>query len=140
MTRSFIRAITSGRKRAASIIGCGAKPVARAFFSPPPKTAFFDFPGFMRVVIVGAGGAGSMAAWRLAKAGQEVIALEQFRIDHDLGSSFGDSRIVRRVYADAFYTALMADAYPLWDELMAEADDRALFVKAGGIFCGAADH
>src|SRR5262249_48713891 len=41
---------------------------------------------------------------------------------------------------DALYTALMADAYRLWDELMADAGDSGLFVQAGGIFCGAADH
>jgi sarcosine oxidase len=93
----------------------------------------------VRAVIVGAGAAGSMAAWRLAKAGQQVVALEQFRLDHDRGSSYGDSRIVRRVYPDPLYTELMADAYQLWDELTAEARDRGLFVQAGGVFCGAAD-
>ena len=77
----------------------------------------------MRVVIIGVGGVGSMAAWRLADTGQDVIALEQFRIDHDKGSSYGDSRIVRRVYPDPFYTSLMADAYLLWDELMTQTND-----------------
>ncbi len=94
----------------------------------------------MRVVIVGTGGVGTMAAWRLAKVGHEVVALEQFQIDHDRGSSYGDSRIVRRVYPDTLYTALMADAYRLWDELMHEAGDSGLLVQVGGIFCGAADH
>jgi len=56
----------------------------------------------MRVVIVGAGGVGTMAAWRLARTGNEVIALEQFQLDHDQGSSYGDSRIIRRVYSDPY--------------------------------------
>jgi len=94
----------------------------------------------MRVVIIGVGGVGSIAAWRLADTGQEVIALEQFRIDHDKGSSYGDSRIVRRVYPDPFYTSLMADAYVLWDGLMTQANDQGLFVRVGGVFCGASDH
>src|SRR5581483_7978883 len=94
----------------------------------------------MRVIIIGVGGVGAMAAWRLAKAGQEVIALEQFRLDHDRGSSYGDSRIVRRVYPDPLYTALMADAYALWDELMAEARDDGLIVRAGGLYFGVAAH
>src|SRR5579871_6765454 len=93
----------------------------------------------MRVVIVGAGGVGAMAAWRLAKAGVEVIALEQFRLDHDRGSSYGDSRIVRRVYPDLLYTGLMADAYTLWDELQAQTPD-PIIVRAGGVFYGPADH
>jgi sarcosine oxidase len=94
----------------------------------------------MRVVIVGAGAVGIMTAWRLARAGQEVVALEQFRIDHNRGSSYGDSRIVRRVYPDPLYTTLMADAYRLWDELIGEAGDSGLLVQTGGIFCGAPDH
>ena len=77
-----------------------------------------------------------MCAWRLAKAGHEVIALEQYRLDHDKGSSFGDSRIVRRVYPDPFYTKLMARSYELWDELMTDSHDPNLFVKSGGIFVG----
>src|SRR5436305_1482297 len=72
----------------------------------------------MRVVVLGVGGVGAMAAWRLAAAGCDVIALEQYRIDHDRGSSFGDSRIVRRVYPDQVYTRMMAGAYALWSRLM----------------------
>lgn len=94
----------------------------------------------MRVVIVGVGGVGAMAAWRLAQAGHEVVALERFRLDHDRGSSYGDSRIVRRVYPDALYTALMADAYALWDALQAQFPEEELIVRAGGIFCGPEDH
>ena len=94
----------------------------------------------MRVLIIGVGGVGAMAAWHLAKAGHEVIALERFHLDHDQGSSYGESRIVRRVYPDTLYTALMGEAYRLWDELMTEADDCSLFIQAGGVFCGSADH
>ena len=98
----------------------------------------------MRVLIIGVGAAGAMAAWRLARNGKDVIALEQFALDHDRGSSYGDSRIVRRVYSDALYTRLMGDAYALWDELNAAAsaffDPEPLFVPSGGVFCGPADH
>ena len=93
----------------------------------------------MRVVIVGAGGVGTMTAWRLARVGHEVIALEQFQLDHDQGSSYGDSRIVRRVYSDPFYTRLMAESYRLWAELISEAQDSGLFVQAGGGVWGPAD-
>jgi sarcosine oxidase len=94
----------------------------------------------MRVLIIGVGGVGAMAAWRLTQAGHEVIALEQFQLDHDRGSSYGDSRIVRRVYADPLYTALMADAYPLWDELQAQFPSEELFRPVGGIFFGPESH
>jgi len=81
-----------------------------------------------------------MAAWRLAQKGHEVVALERFRVDHDRGSSFGDSRIVRRVYADPLYTALMADSYRLWNELeelhARDAGAASLVNWCGGIFFG----
>ncbi len=91
-------------------------------------------------MIAGLGVVGAMAAWRLARMGHEVIGFEQFGLDHDRGSSYGDSRIVRRVYPDPLYTNLMADAYPLWDELQAHASDEELFCRAGGLYCGPAGH
>jgi monomeric sarcosine oxidase len=94
----------------------------------------------MRVIIVGAGIVGTMAAWRLAQAGHDVQVFEQFGLDHDRGSSYGDSRIVRRVYTDALYTALMADAYPLWSELQSHFPDQELFSLPGGIFFGPRTH
>ena len=94
----------------------------------------------MRVLIIGAGSAGAATAWRLAKAGHEVTALEQFRQDHDRGSSFGESRIIRRVYPDALYTNLMAGAYPLWDELQAESSWQNLVELCGGIYVGTRDN
>lgn len=94
----------------------------------------------MRVLIIGVGGVGAMAAWRLAQEGHEVVALEQFRVDHDLGSSYGDSRIVRRVYPDSLYTALMADSYTLWNELerlhSSRSDGERLVNWCGGVFFG----
>lgn len=94
----------------------------------------------MKVAVIGAGVVGALAAWNLARRGHEVVVLEQFQIDHDRGSSYGDSRIVRRVYADPFYTELMAEGYELWDELQSQAPDTELFCRAGGLFFGPADH
>jgi monomeric sarcosine oxidase len=81
-----------------------------------------------------------MAAWRLAESGHQVTVLEQYELDHDRGSSYGDSRIVRRVYPDAFYTSLMASAYPLWAELQSRFPREELFTATGGIFVGPRDH
>jgi monomeric sarcosine oxidase len=93
----------------------------------------------MRVLIVGAGIVGAMTAWHLARAGHEVLVFEQFDLDHDWGSSYGDSRVVRRVYSDPFYTRLMADAYPLWEEFQSYWGDE-LFTQVGGIFFGPPEH
>ncbi len=93
----------------------------------------------MRVAVIGAGGVGSAAARFLAAGGHEVIVLEQFALDHDRGSSYGASRVIRRVYPDVFYTGLMEHAYRLWRELEAEAGE-PLLLETGGLFFGPADH
>jgi len=92
----------------------------------------------MRVAVVGIGGTGSAAARYLASAGHEVVGYEQFRVGHNQGSSHGESRIIRYTYPDALFTAMMADAYPLWAELEREAGEE-LFVRCGGLYFGRYD-
>lgn len=91
-----------------------------------------------RIAVLGAGGVGSAAARFLAREGHDVTVVEQFEVDHDRGSSYGASRIIRKTYPDAFYVALMHEAYPLWDELEREAGE-PLFTRTGGLFFGPAD-
>src|SRR5436305_13924800 len=74
----------------------------------------------MRVAVIGAGGVGSAAARFLAMGGHEVILLEQFAVDHDRGSSYGQSRVIRRASPDVLYTRLMEPAARLWRELERE--------------------
>ena len=52
------------------------------------------------VVVIGAGGMGSSAAWRLARAGRQVVLLERFERGHAWGSSHGATRIFRVSYRD----------------------------------------
>ena len=92
-----------------------------------------------RIVILGAGGVGSAATRFLASEGHRPLVLEQFAPDHDRGSSFGASRIIRRVYPDRFYTGLMDAAYPLWEELERDAGE-ALLLRTGGLFFGPDAH
>lgn len=91
------------------------------------------------VGVVGAGIVGTCAAWRLAAAGARVTVFERFALDHDRGSSYGDSRIVRRFYDDPRYTRLMTHAYPLWRELERESG-RELLLTAGGLYIAPQDH
>jgi monomeric sarcosine oxidase len=93
----------------------------------------------MKIAVCGAGGVGSAAARFLAREGHEVHLLEQFNIDHDRGSSYGESRIIRKTYPDRLYTQLMTAAYPLWEELEKEAGE-SLFVRCGGLTFGKADN
>ena len=86
-------------------------------------------------IVVGAGGVGSAAAYYLAKAGQRVLLLEQFELNHQNGSSYGSSRVIRYTYDNPIYIDLMRAAYPLWFELQAEAGEQ-LYVKTGGLDFG----
>lgn len=86
-------------------------------------------------IVLGAGGMGSAAAYYLALAGQKVLLLEQFKIDHQKGSSYGSSRVIRYTYDNPIYTELMRAAYPLWLALEKEAGEQ-LYVKTGGLDFG----
>ncbi|GAB4385718.1 MAG: N-methyl-L-tryptophan oxidase [Elainellaceae cyanobacterium] len=83
-------------------------------------------------IVLGAGGMGSAAAYYLAKAGQKVLLLEQFELNHQKGSSYGHSRAIRYAYDHPIYINLMRAAYPLWFALEAEAGEQ-LYVKTGGL-------
>jgi sarcosine oxidase len=75
------------------------------------------------VIIVGAGLAGSAAAWELIRRGREVVLLERFEPGHTRGSSHGSARIFRRAYPDPLYVQLTGLAGERWRELEAEAGE-----------------
>jgi len=85
------------------------------------------------VIVVGCGGLGSAAAYWLAqRAGGDVLALEQFVLGHDRGSSQDHSRIIRRSYHDPTYIELAKPAYELWDNLE-QASGVQVKVITGGL-------
>jgi len=89
----------------------------------------------MKIAIVGLGAAGSATLLEAAAAGFEVMGYEQFEIGHDLGSSHGASRLIRRTYPDFFHSRWMAAAYEAW----LKAEDRTgeeLLVTCGGLTFG----
>src|ERR1700724_1445243 len=69
------------------------------------------------VVIIGAGRAGSAAAWALARRGRSAVVLEAFEPGHRRGSSHGSARIFRRAYPDPLYVQLTGRAQQLWRQL-----------------------
>ena len=89
-------------------------------------------------IVIGAGAMGSAAAYYLSRRGQRVLLLEQFAIDHQRGSSYGFSRIIRYSYDSPAYVELAKDTYPLWFALEDELGER-LVTKTGGIDFGPAD-
>lgn len=84
------------------------------------------------LIIIGAGAMGSAAAYHAAKTGQRVLLLEQFEIDHQNGSSYGLSRIIRYAYDHPAYIRMAKSVYPMWAELEAEAGEK-LHTPTGGI-------
>lgn len=95
--------------------------------------------GAMNVAVIGSGIVGACAAFDLASSGNNVTVYEQFDIDHDRGSSYGDSRIIRRFYDDPYYTALMPLAYDLWRRLERTTGVH-LIDTLGGLYFGPRDH
>ncbi len=88
-------------------------------------------PNHYDVIVVGAGVAGSAAAYRLA-ASHRVLVLEQYAFLHKLGSSHGGSRIFRHAYADERYVALAVAADELWRGLEHDTDEK-LLTRTGGL-------
>jgi monomeric sarcosine oxidase len=74
-------------------------------------------------VIIGAGLAGSAAAWALSGRGRSVAVVEAFAPGHRRGSSHGSARIFRRAYPDPIYVRLTGQAQQLWRRLADEAGE-----------------
>lgn len=88
-----------------------------------------------RVVVVGAGLAGSAAAWRLVTGGDDVTLVEAFSPAHGGGSSHGSARIFRHAYPDVFHASLTVRALEEWRELE-EAAGVDLVRRTGGLDFG----
>ncbi len=89
-------------------------------------------------IVIGAGAMGSAAAYYLSKRKQRVLVLEQFELNHRLGSSYGHSRIIRYSYGFPEYIELAKDTYPLWFALQENLGE-TLYAQTGGIDFGPAE-
>ena len=88
------------------------------------------------VAIIGLGAMGSAAAYQLAKRGASVIGFDRFMPPHTMGSSHGDTRIIREAYHESpAYVPIVQRAYELWDELAEEAGE-TLLQQTGGLMLG----
>jgi len=88
------------------------------------------------VIVVGLGGMGSAVAAQLAGRGLRVLGIERHGIAHSLGSSHGESRVIRQAYFESpAYVPLLLRAYQLWRELETSTG-ASLFTKTGGLMIG----
>lgn len=88
------------------------------------------------VIVIGLGGMGSAAAYRLAQRGRRVLGIDRFAPVHNLGSSHGGSRITRQAYfEDPAYVPLLLRAHELWAGIERDSG-RKIFTRCGGIMLG----
>jgi len=88
------------------------------------------------VIVIGLGAMGSAAAYHLARRGARVLGLDAHAPGHTLGSSHGESRIIRLSYYEhPDYVPLLLRAYELWDILQQEAEVELLRMT-GGLYVG----
>jgi len=90
-------------------------------------------------IVLGLGGMGSAAAFHLARRGLSVLGFEQFPLGHDLGSSHGQTRIIRTAYYEhPAYVPLVRRAFQLWREVETLAG-RALLTPGPCLNIGSPD-
>lgn len=91
------------------------------------------------VIVVGLGGVGSAACYWLAKHGYSVVGVDQFDPPHRMGSSHGDTRIIRKSYFEhPSYVPLLIRAYELWRDLESRIG-KQIYCPTGLLEIGPAD-
>jgi sarcosine oxidase len=85
-------------------------------------------------IVIGLGGIGSAAAYRLAAAGggRRILGLEQFELGHDNGASQDVSRITRKSYHRREYVELAIEAQRAWREVE-DASGETVITWTGGL-------
>src|SRR5688500_20410474 len=88
------------------------------------------------VIVFGLGAMGSAAVYHLANSGLKVLGLDRFKPPHELGSSHGQTRIIREAYFEhPIYVPIVQRAYELWAELETKRSGKR-FVHTGGRMTG----
>lgn len=85
------------------------------------------------IIVIGAGGVGSAAAYHCARDGKRVLLLEQFTVGHTRGSSHGGSRIIRYTHNKLEHADQMPETFDLWFELERESGAK-LLTMTGGLY------
>ena len=92
------------------------------------------------VIVVGLGAMGSATAHRLALRGASVLAFDQYRPPHPLGSTHGDTRITRLAIGEGLdYVPLVGRSHVLWRELEQQTGAQLLTQCGGLILARAGD-
>lgn len=88
------------------------------------------------VIVVGVGAMGAATCRELARRGVRVLGLEQLDLAHGLGSSGGQTRLIRLAYYEhPDYVPLLRRAYQGWDALDRELEEPLLH-RTGCLYLG----
>ena len=72
---------------------------------------------------------GSATCYELARRGQRVLGLERFDIGHSMGSSHGETRMLRLGYFEGqSYVPMVLRAHQLWRDIGKKIDDELLTI------------
>jgi sarcosine oxidase len=89
-------------------------------------------------IVIGLGAHGSAAALSLERRGLRVLGIEAGERGHELGSSGGRSRMIRRAYfEDPAYVPLLEGAWQAWRSLESAAGEPLIEIT-GGLYAGPA--
>ncbi|MFE6487339.1 N-methyl-L-tryptophan oxidase [Streptomyces sp. NPDC057757] len=114
-----------------------ASPAVPARTAPASRSAH---PGarLRDAIVVGLGVHGGAALHRLAARGLDVLGLEQYALGHDLGSSHGATRMIRRAYPHPDWDGLVDLAHQAWADLE-RASKTQLVDVTGGLYAAPED-
>ncbi|MEI9988487.1 MAG: N-methyl-L-tryptophan oxidase [Rhizomicrobium sp.] len=88
------------------------------------------------IAVIGLGAAGSAALNALARAGVRAVGIDRFDPPHALGSSHGETRLLRTAYAEGpFYVPLVKRAVTLWKAAERRGGVK-LFEQTGVVYAG----
>ena len=83
-------------------------------------------------IVLGTGGIGSAALLAAARKGLKVIGIEQFGAAHNLGSSHGQTRMIRTAYFEhPHYVPMALSAWEHWDRL--QKTTKEVLVRRTGV-------
>jgi sarcosine oxidase len=88
------------------------------------------------IAVVGLGAVGGAALLAAARGGAKVAGIDRFAPPHELGSTHGETRIVRAAIGEgAAYSPFALRSFELWDQLSAEIED-SLVTRCGLLVLG----
>ncbi len=109
-------------------LATASQPLSELFASVHKKIETQSGERNFDVIVLGVGSMGSATCFQLAQRGHKVLGLEQFDIPHELGSHSGQSRIIRKAYAELpDYVPLLERAYQNWKALEDQTGSQVYF-------------